>query len=589
MNPFDLFGGHPELAKLARPFRRLLPVVLLLSLAGASLEGVGIGLLIPLLSTLTGAGAGQASGFIGSLDRFGAGLDPQSRLFAIAAAATALIALKGLVQWTTRYVAARIEGALGARIRSVLAERLIEASYLFHLREDASRLLHVISTESWRTSDAVHAVLNRLTCMAVIAIFTTLLLVIDWQLTLMVVAGALLFRLVRRIFVSRLRRLSQATSAENEGLAARMLFVVHSAKLLRLLGQQRAELTRFNEAGERVRRKIVGMATVSGLLPATFEVLHTLLFFAVMIVGIGSGRSLAAIATFLVLLNRLQPYLRGLEESVAAYASATGPIQEVESLLQRAAVLPAPRGTRAFAAPLREGVTFRKVGFSYDPHDSSAVLRGVDLTIRSGRSTAILGRSGAGKSTLLMLLCRLLDPTEGDILVDGVPLREIDPASWLAAIGIAGQDIDLIDGSIADNITYGGANLSREDIEAAALAAHAHAFIEGFPAGYETRVGARGTTLSGGQRQRLGIARALARKPSILILDEATNAVDAVSEKSINEVLASLAGKMTIVVVSHRASSLALCDDGIVIENGAVRAAGLLTELGAFAQPTEPA
>lgn len=199
-----------------------------------------------------------------------------------------------------------------------------------------------------------------------------------------------------------------------------------------------------------------------------------------------------------------------------------------------------------------------------------------------------MGRSGAGKSTLLVLLCRLLDPTEGDVLVDGVPLREIDPNSWLAAIGIAGQDIDLIDGTIAENIRYGGPILTDDEIVAAATSAHAHAFIAEFPAGYQTRVGARGATLSGGQRQRIGIARALARKPSILILDEATNAVDAVSEKSINDVLSSLGGKMTIVVVSHRASSLALCDDAVVIENGTVRASGPRKELEGHFYAAEP-
>ena len=583
MDRLNVFGSFPQLSKIARPFRWSIPVVVCLSLVAAALEGAGIGLLIPLLATLTGSASGQAGGLVAFFERFAANSDPQNRLLTIAAAVIILISLKAAVQVCTRVFVAWIEGALGHAIRAALAGRVINASYLFHIREDSSRLVNVIATESWRSSDAVHAILNRFTSSAAICIFGAMLLALDWELTALVAIGAAVFRIVRWAFVKRLRRLSVRMSDENRILADRMLFIVHGARLIRLLRRQDAEARAYSQASQAVRRAVLRIAALSSALPSTFEVLHTLLFFVVMVAGIESGRSLAAVATFLVLLNRLQPYLRSLEDSIAAYASASGPLREVEWLLDRSTHVGSPAGSRQFRG-LEEAIEFRNVGFSYG---SAPVLENASFKIRANRATAIIGRSGAGKSTVLMLVCRLVDPTSGCIHVDGTPLDEIDPGSWLAAIGIAGQDIDLIDGTIAENIAYGGPPLDDDAIQNAARQAHAHDFIMDFENGYDTRVSARGTSLSGGQRQRIGIARALARKPAILILDEATNAVDVASEKLINDVLKEVSGRITTIVVSHRASSLELCDDGIVLSEGRVLDAGPLRELDAFAKLME--
>ena len=161
-------------------------------------------------------------------------------------------------------------------------------------------------------------------------------------------------------------------------------------------------------------------------------------------------------------------------------------------------------------------------------------------------------------------------------------MSEIDNRQWRRAIGIAGQDIDLVDGTIAENIAFGLGDMTRADIEEAARLAHADDFIRSFPDGYETLVGGRGLALSGGQRQRIGIARALGRKPQILILDEATNAVDGLSERKLFELLQTGARDRTTIVISHHASTLAFCDRGVVLSDGKVVEAGPLKELEGF-------
>jgi subfamily B ATP-binding cassette protein MsbA len=237
---------------------------------------------------------------------------------------------------------------------------------------------------------------------------------------------------------------------------------------------------------------------------------------------------------------------------------------------------PAPKGELAFTG-LRNGIEFDNVSFEYGDRGEPA-LRNASFQLRRGRSTALIGESGAGKSTVVNLICRLLEPSAGTIRVDGQPLSRIKISEWLNAIAIAGQDIDLIDGTIAENISYGRPDTKRTKIEWAAWSAGA-GFVNDLAQGFDTLVGPRGLSLSGGERQRISIARALAREPEILILDEATNAVDYETETSIIKTLQDLPKSMTIIVISHRPSTLAFCDDAIVLSRGRVVETGPLSSV----------
>jgi subfamily B ATP-binding cassette protein MsbA len=182
--------------------------------------------------------------------------------------------------------------------------------------------------------------------------------------------------------------------------------------------------------------------------------------------------------------------------------------------------------------------------------------------------TAVVGGSGAGKSTLLYLLARLYDPTAGEIRVDGVPLPELDLAAWRSRLAFAGQDLELMGDTVRANIAFGRSGATLDEIVAAARQGDAHGFISELPQGYDTRIGERGLRLSAGQRQRIGLARALVRKPEILILDEATNALDSLSERVIQHALEQLAGNLTMIVVAHRLSTIRLANHVIVLDEG---------------------
>ena len=193
--------------------------------------------------------------------------------------------------------------------------------------------------------------------------------------------------------------------------------------------------------------------------------------------------------------------------------------------------------------------------------------------------TALVGPSGAGKSTVLSLLCRLADPDSGTIEIDGQPLSELDIVSWRKRFAVVTQDVFLFNTTIRDNIAYGKLDATNDQIERASRAAHAHDFIAMLPNGYETRVGDRGVRLSGGQRQRIALARAFVHDPDLLILDEATNALDAMSESMVRDAIARSGRERTVIVVAHRLSSIERADKVIVFDGGSVVESGTPAQL----------
>ncbi len=224
-------------------------------------------------------------------------------------------------------------------------------------------------------------------------------------------------------------------------------------------------------------------------------------------------------------------------------------------------------------------VTFENVSFSYDSNGGDPVLKGVSFTAEPGQTVALLGTTGAGKSSLVHLIPRFYDVNAGRVMVGGADVRDLDQQALRRKIGIALQEVILFSGTIRDNIRYGRPDAPQEEVIEAAKAAQAHDFIMSFPEGYDTQLGQRGVNLSGGQKQRIAIARALLLKPSILILDDSTSAVDVETESKIQDALEDMMGKRTSFVIAQRISTVLQADKILVLDDGQIAAQGTHREL----------
>jgi ATP-binding cassette subfamily B protein len=275
-------------------------------------------------------------------------------------------------------------------------------------------------------------------------------------------------------------------------------------------------------------------------------------------------------STLVYMTQRLLWPLTRLGETLDLYQRAMASCRRIFGLLE---VKPSIRsGARDLPQPVRGAVRFEGVRFAYG--DGAEVIKGLDLEIPAGETHAIVGSTGAGKSTIVKLLLRLYEPTAGRITLDGVPIQELTFASLRGAMGFVSQDVFLFQGTVRENLTYGRPDATDAELVRAATLAEADGFIGALPQGYDTIVGERGQKLSGGQRQRLTIARAIVRDPAVLVLDEATSAVDNETEAAIQRSLARVSAGRTSIVIAHRLSTVRhahrihVLEDGDVIEHG---------------------
>ncbi len=554
-----------------------------LSLLSSALESLSITLLVPLLGSLSGQSTTpHFLSPIAFIFEWGASKSALTRILVPAGLMLLLIVAKSAVQASNAILVSWVDSAVGGELRKALVGRLLALGYAFTLSQNPSRLVNIVANDVWRATDAITLLFSIVSAWGAVAVFSAVLLSISAKLFVFVGVGVALLRGVQLIFASHMRRLGQSVSKANELLAARMLMAVMSMRLINLFGQEQFEHRRFVQASDAVSKAMYSVQKKSSQVTPIMEVLQATLFVIVLLTAFFMNMALPTITAFLILLYRMQPQLAVIGQSRMTLASLKASITEVEWLLG-AAGKPAPQTGLLKPEVAGQPIIFDNVTYAYPSKDrKDAALRRLSFRLEAGRATALIGPSGAGKSTIVNLLCRLTEPDEGAVFCADWNLREIDPAYWRSQVSVAGQDIDLIDGTIADNIRYGDQTATFEQLREAAQLADADTFISALPGGYEARTDLRGLSLSGGQRQRIGLARALLRKPAILVLDEATNAVDGVSESTILRMLHDRSLFRTVLVISHRRSTLGACENGIVVIDGRLKEAGRLEELAFY-------
>jgi subfamily B ATP-binding cassette protein MsbA len=557
--------------------RHALAVTGLVALGSATAvtEGIGLGLFVPLFGSLEGPAAAAAPGGpLGTLlDAPFAHLAPEARVRAV------LLTLFGLL--LARNVLLVAHGALSAALVTRVAHELRSAAFAQVLRveerwlerRDTGSWLNLLESQTWETAAALGTLVGGITRVCRIAVFGVALLVVSVPLTIAVGLVLGLVSAIVRLLARRADVLGRAETAAWERMAQRFAESLRTHRTIRVFGRERFEMTRLDAVSETERRIFRRLQTVQTFVAPAGEFLVATLMLALLWGHASVPGSLPSVLAFLAILYRLHPQVQQLDGTRVSLAAAAAPVGAVTALLDPAEK-PLERLGGAPYAGLRDAIAFRDVTYTYDSRCAPAIDR-ASFVVRAGRTTAITGPSGSGKSTVVKLLLGLVHPGAGAIEIDGVPLDGIDLASWRARVALVGQDLPLFDATVAENVAYGlPGPVSDDAIRAAAVRADADAFIRALPEGYATRLGDDGARLSGGQRQRIALARALLRDPDVIVLDEATNAVDGVSAGLIDRTLAELGRGRTVVVVSHRAETIRRADDVVVLDAGRVVDAG---------------
>lgn len=554
--------------RLLEDYAWSIPVVVVLGLVAAIFEGVGLSLFVPFLQSLDPSFSASSSNSspLSIVEKIFGQLPVANRLWVIPLCILGSILIKNLVVYANSALFSWLNWKVSHRLRAKIFDQLLRVDISFVERKGTGEFLSILDKETWQTSQALGALVNMIISACTIVVFVVLLLLISWRLTVVVGLLTVLISLSLQLVAGRVKQLGRQAAKANALFVGRALEGLDGMRVIRAFGREQDAQQQFNGASLQVCASFRQLDLASAAIGPFSEVLSAMLLLGVCMFALGDQSSLPNLLTFLFMLYRLQPQVQRFDGARIGLLGLVGSVEQVMGLLRPQDKPFLPQGTRDFRH-FSHSLCLDTVSFSYSPQDALA-LKAVSFSIPKGKTTAIVGPSGAGKSTLIDLIFRFYDPTVGALSVDGYPLPELHLAQWRSHIALVSQDNYLFNTTIAGNIGYGQTSATTAEIVAAAKKANAHEFILGLPAAYDTIIGDRGVRLSGGQRQRLALARSILRDPDILILDEATNALDSISESLIQEALTLFGQDRTMIVIAHRLSTIEHADQIIVMDRG---------------------
>ncbi len=543
-------------------------ILLILMLFNSLLEGLGLATLLPVLLMAAGGDAPQkVSPFAGAVLKAAQAIGLPTQLWSLALVAGSALVLREVFGFAILLFTGYTISDIIARLRHKILAALVKASWPWFQNEKLGGMAISLAQFTDYAATAMDRAILAATLLMRTAVYVVLIIFISGWLSFGLFMAALLMFIPLLGVISLTRRYSSRLSAAMEGLSAYFTDVFASIKTIKAMGREESVkplfdryIFRLNKLRKRVLLTTNGLTALQNIL--AIVLVFGALYFAVswlrvsvVEVGLIAGLMLGIVKTLsrsfriLQTVAQNEPYLWRIEELIASARKAA----------EHAGGDIPPR--------LQEAIRFAHVGFSYP---GKTILKDVSFSIPAGRTSVFIGPSGAGKTTIVDLVTALYQPDTGEILVDGIPLRNLDLHAWRSMIGYVPQELILLNGTVRENVTL-GADVSDADLQRALELAGAADFVAELPDGLDTDLGERGVKLSGGQRQRLSLARALVRKPKLLILDEVTSALDPKTERRLVEQIGALSGgEMTIIAITHTTAWLTAADQVLHLQAGKV-------------------
>ena len=483
-----------------------------------------------------------------------------------------------------RFMAFRSARRVEARMRDRMFAHMQRLHFAFHDRAQTGQLMSRANIDLLHFQNFVMMLPVTLANALTVVVAAVILFVLDPVLAVLALAGMPLANVFGKRFAQRLHPAVMGVQVESAELATVVEETVSGIRVVKGFGAEQLQMDKLEvEAGDVYDRSMEASTVRSIYLPA-LDIVPNIGLIVVLGYGghqvINGGLTLGELVSFNIYVIMLIWPLRMLGFIVANWQRATAAGERVDEILATAPLIVDPAHPTPMPVKPQVGeVVFEHVSFAYERDADVAVLTDASMHIEPGESVALVGSTASGKSTIARLIPRFYDVDRGRVLLDGVDVRELRRHELRRQIGIVFEETFLFSASVKDNIAFKDPNAPWEAIERAARLAGAHDFIVDMPLGYETEIGERGYSLSGGQRQRIAIARAIVADPRVLILDDATSAVDPTKEHEIRDALTEVMAGRTTIVIAHRPATIALADRVILLDAGRIVAEGSHKEL----------
>ncbi len=466
-------------------------------------------------------------------------------------------------------------------LRYKLLAHLEALKLQYHISTSTGDSVYRVDVDTYSVENlAMGGVFPLATSVVTLVVMFAVLLRMDWTVALLSLSVVPFLFMALRYYANTLAVREERVKELESSLISRLYESFSAIRLIKSFAREAYEVARYAEAGDKTMRSRIAITwqqSVFGVVLGSITVIGTAL--VIVAGGVHVMRGQMSIGDLTVVIA----YLGAVYGPLSAIAHTTGMLQGAVAGARRIRTILAmtPESVDAPGAiearEIKGDVRFEQVGFSYP--DGTAVLHDIDFEAKPGQMVALVGLTGAGKTTLVSLIPRFFDPVSGRVLIDGVDTRGYTLRSLRDRIAIVPQDAVLLSGTIADNLRYGRLDATDAEVEAAARAAHAHDFVSQLPKKYDTPVAEAGGGLSGGERQRLSVARAILKDAPILILDEPTSSLDAISEEIVFSALRRLRAGRTTIVIAHRLSTVRDADQILVLDGGRIAARGRHDEL----------